>query len=220
MEGAEVRGCSQPGRSLHRPPPRQATGPRLRPSAALGWLEFAVTVRRRCVSTDADTPVPRAPGWTHAHLQEVPTSSGCFSSRSGPSTSGRQSRPNGDLMTTAFVFSGGVGLGAVQVGTLHALGAHRIVPDFIVGTLSAPSTEPGSLAIRRRRALTSWRPSGVLSGSAPSSPSMHAPRCWASWDGVTTSCRPARWSGCCAGTSRTSASRRRRSRSMSWPPTR
>jgi NTE family protein len=38
------------------------------------------------------------------------------------------------VTTTAFVLSGGASLGAVQVGMLHALTTHRIVPDFIVGT--------------------------------------------------------------------------------------
>ena len=37
-------------------------------------------------------------------------------------------------MTTAFVLSGGVSLGAVQVGMLQALAARGIVPDLLVGT--------------------------------------------------------------------------------------
>lgn len=38
------------------------------------------------------------------------------------------------MTTTAFVLSGGGSLGAVQVGMLQALAAHRIRPDLIVGT--------------------------------------------------------------------------------------
>ena len=34
---------------------------------------------------------------------------------------------------TAFVLAGGGSLGAVQVGMLKALAAHRVVPDLIVG---------------------------------------------------------------------------------------
>jgi NTE family protein len=37
-------------------------------------------------------------------------------------------------MTTAFVFSGGGSLGAVQVGMMLALGERGIVPDLLVGT--------------------------------------------------------------------------------------
>jgi NTE family protein len=37
-------------------------------------------------------------------------------------------------MTTAFVLSGGGSLGAVQVGMLHALQAHGVAPDLLVGT--------------------------------------------------------------------------------------
>ena len=37
-------------------------------------------------------------------------------------------------MTTAFVLSGGGGLGAVQVGMLRALTAHGIAPDLVVGS--------------------------------------------------------------------------------------
>jgi NTE family protein len=37
-------------------------------------------------------------------------------------------------MTTAFVLSGGAGLGALQVGMLQALLEHDVQPDFIVGT--------------------------------------------------------------------------------------
>jgi NTE family protein len=37
-------------------------------------------------------------------------------------------------MTTAFVFSGGGTLGALQVGMLRALVAHDIVPDLVVGS--------------------------------------------------------------------------------------
>lgn len=38
------------------------------------------------------------------------------------------------MTTTAFVLSGGGSLGALQVGMLQALAAHRIRPDVIVGT--------------------------------------------------------------------------------------
>jgi NTE family protein len=37
-------------------------------------------------------------------------------------------------MTTAFVLSGGVSLGAVQVGMLQALAERGITPDLLVGT--------------------------------------------------------------------------------------
>src|SRR3954447_962138 len=37
-------------------------------------------------------------------------------------------------MTTAFVFSGGGSLGAVQVGMMLALAERAIVPDLLVGT--------------------------------------------------------------------------------------
>lgn len=37
-------------------------------------------------------------------------------------------------MTTAFVLSGGVSLGAVQVGMLQALAARGITPDLLIGT--------------------------------------------------------------------------------------
>lgn len=37
-------------------------------------------------------------------------------------------------MTTAFVLSGGVSLGAIQVGMLQALSRHSIRPDLLVGT--------------------------------------------------------------------------------------
>src|SRR5215469_12548461 len=37
-------------------------------------------------------------------------------------------------MTTAFVLSGGGGLGAVQVGMLQALAARKQTPDLLVGT--------------------------------------------------------------------------------------
>jgi NTE family protein len=37
-------------------------------------------------------------------------------------------------VTTAFVFSGGASLGAVEVGMLKALLAHGVTPDLIVGT--------------------------------------------------------------------------------------
>ncbi|MFF4796571.1 patatin-like phospholipase family protein [Streptomyces sp. NPDC001276] len=39
-----------------------------------------------------------------------------------------------DLMTTAFVLSGGGSLGAAQVGMLRAMTAHGIRPDLVVGT--------------------------------------------------------------------------------------
>ena len=41
-----------------------------------------------------------------------------------------QSHPNGK---TAFVFAGGGSFGAIQVGMLHALVAHGVLPDFVVG---------------------------------------------------------------------------------------
>lgn len=38
------------------------------------------------------------------------------------------------MTTTAFVLSGGASLGAVQVGMLQSLAAHRVHPDMVVGT--------------------------------------------------------------------------------------
>jgi NTE family protein len=40
----------------------------------------------------------------------------------------------GSAVTTAFVFSGGGSLGAVQVGMLRALAERRVRPDLLVGT--------------------------------------------------------------------------------------
>ncbi len=37
------------------------------------------------------------------------------------------------LPRTAFVLAGGGSLGAVEVGMLHALTAHGVCPDFVVG---------------------------------------------------------------------------------------
>jgi NTE family protein len=54
--------------------------------------------------------------------------------RPAPGVAGRRRRTEGEVMTTAFVLSGGAGLGAVQVGMLHALAARGIVPDLVVGT--------------------------------------------------------------------------------------
>ena len=39
-----------------------------------------------------------------------------------------------DKPEVAFVLSGGAGLGAIQVGMLHALYERGIAPDVIVGT--------------------------------------------------------------------------------------
>src|SRR3954451_24016338 len=52
-----------------------------------------------------------------------------------------------DTRKVAFVLSGGAGLGAIQVGMLHALYERGIAPDVIVGT-SAGAMNGGFIASR------------------------------------------------------------------------
>ncbi len=46
--------------------------------------------------------------------------------------------PNALPRPVAFVFSGGAGLGAVQVGMLQALALHGLRPDLVVGSSVGP----------------------------------------------------------------------------------
>src|SRR5690242_1789656 len=70
---------------------------------------------------------------------------------------------------TAFVLSGGAGLGAIQVGMLRALYERGIAPDLIVGT-SAGALNGAFIASRPQTVQTAdelagaWR--GVRRGSA------------------------------------------------------
>lgn len=74
---------------------------------------------------------------------------------------GPYSRDLPSPMKTAFVFSGGASLGALQVGQLRALTNHGIVPDLVVGTsvgsLNAAwfAAEPDSMGIEQLESL--WR---------------------------------------------------------------
>src|SRR5690242_6842211 len=63
---------------------------------------------------------------------------------------------------TAFVFSGGASLGALQVGMLEALYERRVIPDILVGTsvgaLNAAFVASRAQTVVTARALGSvWR---------------------------------------------------------------
>jgi NTE family protein len=88
---------------------------------------------------------------------------------------------------TAFVFCGGAGLGAMQVGMLRALVERGIRPDFVTGTSSGSlnalvyAADPSLAAVdrlerlwlsARRRDLFRMRPSAVGRGLFGSSPSL------------------------------------------------
>jgi NTE family protein len=65
--------------------------------------------------------------------------------------------------TTAFVLSGGAGLGAIQVGMLRALYEREIAPDLIVGT-SAGALNGAFIASRPQTAATADELAGVWRG--------------------------------------------------------
>lgn len=93
-------------------------------------------------------------------------------------------------MTTAFVFSGGANLGAVQVGMLAALAERKITPDLLVGTsagalnaayLAGHGTGPQVIDELAEvwRGLRTWRlfrpdPLRLATGALGRSPAMFA----------------------------------------------
>src|SRR5690242_4801952 len=66
-------------------------------------------------------------------------------------------------MPTAFVFSGGASLGAIQVGMLEALYERGIVPDLIVGT-SAGALNGAFIAERPQTVETAHELASVWRG--------------------------------------------------------